>query len=137
MIDREYHPYPKWEDFSNGMFERVCFLDEKVMVDLCKSTLACPELLWECMGFVTHQWGYSTEHNLTNYHRNRQAWLGQAACCFIDGAPEYITKIAWNELTDEQRERANKVADEIIADFEEKYKMRYFAWQNKDTRRMC
>lgn len=129
MIERVYHPFSEWEDFKMGMYEKTCYMDDEMMVQASMNTLSCKELLWECMQFVSHNWGRSAEHNLTNHHRNRQAWLGQAACCFIDGAPEYLVKEAWNRLSEGQREEANAVANEVIAEWEWKYNMGYFVWQ--------
>lgn len=121
MIIRIYHPYQKWEDFNFGMFEKTCFMDDHQMINDCKNLLACTEWLWEAMQFVAHNWKYSTEQNLSNLRRNRQAWLGQAACCFVHGAPEYTTKAAYNLLTERQQISANKVADEVISLWEERF----------------
>lgn len=136
MIERVFHPYNQWEDFKMGMYEKTCFMDDESMVVNCMATLSCPELLWECMQFVSHNWGKSAEHNLTNYSRNRQAWLGQAACCFLDGAPEYLVKQAWGRLSPQKQVDANKVADEVIEEWEWKYRMGYFEWQKPDLGKM-
>jgi len=103
------------------MYKKTCFMDEAKMIADCEATLSCPQWLEESMCFVAHAWEKSAEHNLSNTARNRQAWLGQAACCFSHGAPEYLTKIAWNNLTDEQRAAANAVADAVIADWETRW----------------
>lgn len=121
MITRIFHPYEVWEDFREGMYKKTCFMDEAKMIADCEVTLSCPQWLEESMRFVAHAWKKAAEHNLSNTARNRQAWLGQAACCFSHGAPEYLTKIAWNNLTDEQRFAANGVADAVIADWEAKW----------------
>lgn len=126
MIEQVFHPYNKWEDFKWGMYEKTCFMDEHQMITECEMILKCPQWLWESMTFVSHNWLYAAEHNLTNVNRNRQAWLGQAACCFSHGAPEYLTKLAWHNLTAEQQAAANAVADDVIADWENKYKTGYF-----------
>lgn len=130
-IERVFHPYTKWEDYRWGMYEVTCFMDQERMIHDCEMTLRCPEWLWECMTFVSHNWGHAAEHNLTNLHRNRQAWLGQAACNMIHGAPEYVTKLAWNRLDTESQTKANAVADDVIKDWENKYGMGYFQWQRK------
>lgn len=125
-IERVYHSYDKWEDYQNGMYEKVCYMDDWSVVQMCRATLSCPELLESMMIHVSHHWICAAEHHLTNTNRNRQAWLGQAACCFLDGAPEYITKLAWHQLTEKQKEAANAVADSVIRDWEWKYKEGYF-----------
>jgi hypothetical protein len=118
---RIYHRYETWEDYNNGMYKKICFMDQSGLVQQCKDLLACPQWLYESMVFVSLNWSNSAEHNLTNTNRNRQAWLGQSACCFTHGAPEYITKIAWNNLDPKQQNEANKVADSVIAPWEERF----------------
>ncbi len=122
-MERIYHGYEVWEDFKEGMYQTTCFMDPDSMIKDCVMLLTCPEWLEECMSFVIHNWEFSAQHNLTNMNRNRQAWLGQAACCFAHGAPEYITKLAWNKLTEEEQLLANNVADRIIKVFENKFKI--------------
>lgn len=125
-IERIYHPYFNWEDFQWGMYEKTCFMDDMVMAHDCASTLGCPEWLWEAMQYVSHNWIIAAEANLTNTGRNRRAWLGQAACCFVHGAPEYTTKIGWHFLSEAKQKAANTVADEVIAEWEEKHLEGYF-----------
>lgn len=129
-MNRVYHPYVVWEDHREGMYQKECFMDEQQMIADCEATLACPQWLEEGMKFVSYNWANAAEHNLTNTHRNRQAWLGQAACCFYHGAPEYITKLAWNNLTDQQRAAANTVADHIIRHWETQYENKRLPWQS-------
>lgn len=132
-LERIYHPFTSWEDYKNGMYETICFMDPQVLIKDCEMTLKCPEWLWESMQFVSHNWINAAEHNLSNTHRNRQAWLGQAACCFSHGAPEYITKLAWNNLSEKEQAVANKVADSVIEEWEEKLMSGYFKWQKRDN----
>jgi hypothetical protein len=133
MIERVYHHFETWEDFKWGMYDKTCFMDEQTMINDCMILLACPKWLWESMTFVSHNWGRAAEHNLTNSHRNRQAWLGQAACNMTHGAPEYLTKVAWNLLTKQKQDAANAVADDVINDWESKYKRGYFEWQKSNS----
>lgn len=131
-IERVYHPFTIWEDYKYGMYESVCFMDAQVLIRECEMTLKCPEWLRESMQFVSHNWLYAAENNLTNTHRNRQAWLGQAACCFSHSAPEYITKLAWKNLSEIEQKRANDVADSVIQEWEEKFLSGYFKWQKRN-----
>ncbi len=130
-MERIYHPFNLWEDNRYGMYEKTCFMDDHQMISDCESLLRSPQWLMESMKFVSHNWLFSAEQNLTNTNRNRQAWLGQAACCFSHGAPEYLTKTAWHNLSDQERRAANAVADEVIQDWEEKFKRGYFSWQKR------
>ena len=60
----------------------------------------------------------SCEQFLTNPSINRQAWIGHAAANIAIQCPEYLTRIAWKELTEEQRILANKQADIAIEAWE-------------------
>ena len=117
MIQRIFHPFEKWEDYLWGMYEKTCYMDETRLTHECAQLLSCPPWLYETMIFVSQNWFYSAEHSLTNLNRNRQAWLGQAACNMAHGAPEYITKLAWNNLlTANQQNAANQVAVSSLAE---------------------
>lgn len=122
-MKKVYHRYEKWEDYANGMFVLICE-DEEEKLRKCHDLLSSPTLLEKYMRITSTKWVYSAELNMTNRNRNRQAWLGQSACCLYCGAPEYITKQAWRNLTDEQRTIANGVADKIINEWEENYEKR-------------
>lgn len=67
------------------------------------------------------EWPYGCEHNLTCVAMNRQAYIGHAAACIAIGSPEYITRLAWHQLTQDQQDRANKKADLAIKIWEENY----------------
>lgn len=113
-MDRIYSNYKLWEDFKNGMYETTCYMDSSMLAQECAQTLSCPEWLEESMMFCIINWPVSTAQHLSNKHRNRQAWLGQAACCMVHGAPEYVTKQGWHMLSELDQKRANKVADKCI-----------------------
>lgn len=119
VVTRIFHPYTVWEDHLNGMYQKSCFMDEHSIVGDCEILLSCPEWLRESMEFVARIWTYAAEHNLSNTNRNRQAWLGQAACSYVFGAPEYLTKLAWNNLDPFIQARANAVADRVIKAWED------------------
>ncbi len=134
---RVYHRYTNWEDFQMGMYENTCFMDESQMIYDCALTLGCPSWLYESMMFVIIQWEVATEHHMTNAGRNRQAWLGQAACCMTHGAPEYLTKLAWWTLTPEQQVKANAVADEVIEHWDVIYEKGLWTCRKKGLAPMC
>jgi hypothetical protein len=108
-----YHNYLKWEDWKHGMFNMKS-LNEDDLIQKAVTLLRDPTSLKYEMRWVAYNWPYSAAINLTNRSLNRQAWLGQAACCHKYGVPEYITKKAWHLLSDRQKELANAVADEVI-----------------------
>jgi hypothetical protein len=66
-------------------------------------------------------WPISANVNLSHTSRNRQAWIGQASCCFNHGANERSTKIAWRQLRIKQQIKANLTADKVIVQWERNY----------------
>jgi hypothetical protein len=99
------------------MYAKVKEIDYTLRLK-CAELLSSEEL-YLAMKRVTNEWPYSSEHNLTNKSINRQAWLGQAACYKITGAPESVTKEAWNTLSPEVQDKANGIADKVIREYAE------------------
>ena len=128
-MKRVYYSFDKWEDFKNGMFKTKCSMDENKIINNCKKLLKGDLFLWASMNHVSENWRYSAEMNLSNRNRNRQAWLGQSACCFAHNAPDYLTKEAWNLLSDNERKQANAIADGVIKQWEQIYIGKGFSWQ--------
>ena len=97
------------------MEERDFFVDKAL--ELLRDT---KELKVQMLRSVD-EWFYSTEQYMTVTGSNRQAWLGQAACNICYGATETETRMAWRELAEEERDKANSVADEVISYWEGEY----------------
>jgi protoheme ferro-lyase len=55
---------------------------------------------------------------LTNDSLNKIAYIGQGACCLYAGVPSTITMEAWSLLTNEVKERSNKIALDVINQWE-------------------
>ena len=83
-----------------------------------RNLLANPEQFNEVALKVIKEWKHASEVNLSNIARNRQAWIGQASCCYAFKIPDYITKYGWRMLTIEQQTKANQVADSVIEKWE-------------------
>lgn len=121
-MKRIWHHYETWEDWRAGLYREV--RDQWTAADLAAAAarlLADPPRLESAMRYVAFHWPHAAEHNLTNPSRNKQAWLGQAACCHAVGAPEVLTKAAWWTLGADQRNAANMVADRVLAEWREAY----------------
>ena len=117
MMRPIYHPYWLWEEINYNMWGNV-----KDRNDYLKRaiTFTGNHLLYgEWMHKVVLNWKYSCEHNLSKVSTNRQAWLGHAACALAFKCPEDIVRLAWHELTEEQRDNANKQADKYIKIWEQ------------------
>lgn len=115
-----FHPYTKWEDYKAGMWRDVSKEEEEQFFENAVKFTGNPDLYGSWMLKVIEIWKYSCEQNLSDVQINRQAWIGQAACCLALGCPEYITRQAWNTLTKTQQDKANKKADEAIKAWEMK-----------------
>jgi len=128
-ISQIFHHYKKWEDWKGGLYDSNCDrFDEKL--NLSKEVLEDENLFLEVAKDMVSSWIYSSEQNLSDRSMNRQAWIGQASCCFNHGAPDYVTIQAWWMLTDEQRSKANSVADKVISEWEQEYVMKGSLWGN-------
>lgn len=117
MIRRVFHHHDDWEDHRAGMFA-LSYGDEQGGTREAAELLGDPDLLWAAMSAVAREWPVAAEHNLSHTTQNRQAWLGQAACCFALGVPEFLTRLGWHTLTTAQQVAANAVADQVIAEWE-------------------
>ena len=121
-MKRLYHPYWKWEDYQNGLYDLENFYNEEQTESMtfgAKEILTNSEYFLKTALKVVFEWKNAAEVNLSNPSRNRQAWIGQASCCYVLKIPEYITKYAWHLMTAEQQAEANRVADLAIKQWED------------------
>ena len=120
-MKRIYHHFSSWEDCKSGIlktnFDEI--QTEKLTIK-AKQLLCSPKKFYEVALEVISKWIYSSEQHLSNKGRNRQAWIGQASCCYKYKIPEHITKYAWRMMTKEQQKEANAIADDIIKLWEER-----------------
>lgn len=110
---RVWTHYKDWEDYKAGLYKMECE-DENLLCDKSIKLLADTKKFTEIMELMALDWKVAWITNLSDTSQNRQAWLGQAACCYNHNAPDYITKRAWWLLTEQQRIEANKTAQKQI-----------------------
>ena len=116
-IKRIYHHCDKLEE---AMMWGTCKPSEKEMlIENSYDLLTSPEDFLNACRDVLIQWPYSSEHNLSERAQNRQAWIGWAACCVNHDSTEYTTRNAWRHLTEQQKETANYIAQQIIEEWEQ------------------
>ena len=118
-MKRVYHHYTKWEDFQSGMYDEVKEgREERVQkaVKLLTSDILC---YWY-MRRVTLEWKHACEQTFTNRH-NHRSFLGQCACALYAGVHEDETRKAWGLLTEQQRYRANEIADIVYEKWRAEY----------------
>jgi len=117
-IKRIFHDYRDWEDYKNGMFSKNNIDDINIIRKVAR--LLSNEMMFYTNGKdMLRYYKKSAEHNLTNPSRNKQAWIGQATASYMFKACEENIKRAWNEfMTDDQRIKANQIADKLITEWE-------------------
>lgn len=113
-----FEHYEKWEDFQHGMYDPPNAADAEYLECLSFELLSNIERFSVACSGVIENWQVATAVNLTNKNCNRRAWLGQAACCFVHGVPEVLTRAAWKSLSNEQRLEANEIAGGMIDEYE-------------------
>ena len=121
MIKQVYIPYWEWEDYINGMWRRVKKCDEQEIIDKCIIFTGNHILYGLAMSEVIEAWPRTMLHNLSNKNINRKAFLGHCAVQYKLNIPEYITRIAWGQLTEEQRFLANNEALKNIKHWENEF----------------
>lgn len=72
----------------------------------------------KAMNQVIYKWENTMKNNLTNQSINRRAFLGHCAVFYKLQIPEYIVRIAWKHLTEEQRRLADAKAENNIKEWE-------------------
>lgn len=119
-MKQKYYHYSLWEDFKAGMYNE----DKEGREERVKLAMKClrdPDICRHYMRQVIIMWKYASEQNLTNQSINHQAFLGQCACCLYRGCHEDETREAWGRLTNEERYRANRIADEVYEEWLTQY----------------
>ena len=118
-LKRVYHPHNEWEEIKYNMWGSIS--DEKAWLEKAVSFTGDHELYGSFMFDVIKQWPVSCENALTDQYINKKAWVGHAAAALALRLPEYITRKAWRDLTDEQKFLANKQAERAIRTWENDY----------------
>lgn len=114
---RIFHTYHNWECEKAGFYAQQF---EGMKAEECRIAfrdfLADEDRFRNAANAVINEWVNSCEHYLTNFAMNRIAWIGQAAMCYETGVPSKFCS-GFNLLTDEQKERANEVALDVLNDW--------------------
>jgi hypothetical protein len=105
-------PYTEWECYQDGMWKDIS--PRKEVVKRAKIVLANPGLCVEAMKGAVINYRHSAMHHLSKYHSNRNPWMGQSACCYLVGATEEETRIAWSQMNQVQQIKANEISQNVI-----------------------
>jgi ParB-like chromosome segregation protein Spo0J len=111
---RIFHTFDKWECHKSGFYKTK---HPEMSHEECENkyieVLTNEDLFSSILEKVINEWIYSCEHYLSNKSMNRIAWLGQAAVCYHFNVPSRYSS-AWEKLSNNQKERANKVAHRYL-----------------------
>jgi hypothetical protein len=117
-ITRVYIPYYDWEDWKNGMWSKVDQETESVMLKKAIEFTGDHVAYGSAMERVIKAWPKTMLNSLTNTGINRRAFLGHCAVMLELQIPEYIVRMAWKELTNEQQVLADAQAQKHIDNYE-------------------
>lgn len=109
--ERVWHPYWTWEHWQAGVYSGQNNEEKAIK---CAELLGDAERFERVARLALESWQHAVEHNLTNSAKNHQSFIGQVACCYAFRASMNETTAGWWLLTDEQRQRANEVADKLL-----------------------
>lgn len=100
-------PWDEWEDFTAGLYSEGIHHDQ---IPTAADLLRDPDQFREAAIEMLRHWPESARHNLAAMWSGRNAWLGQATCCYVHGINSATTRQAWGTLTNEEQRQANAVA---------------------------
>jgi hypothetical protein len=103
------------------MWRKVHAAEESEFVERAVRFTGDAELYGAFMIAAIMEWPFTCEHNLTCTGMNQQAFIGHSAACIAINSPEYITRLAWWQLTQDQQDKANGKADLAIKIWEDQY----------------
>ena len=116
-IKQHWTPYWEWEDWQNGMWQNN---DEHRLQEAIEFTSN-----WQVYGSamldVIFAWPRTMLNSLTNSSVNKRAFLGHCAVSYALGISELTTRMAWKELTDQQRYDADLIAQQTIDAWKKEY----------------
>lgn len=121
-MSRIWVHYEKWEDWKNGLYASN---KQDELVERVKSFLSNSSLFFEISMQMLNQWPNSSLHNMSFKKSNRRSYIGQAASCFYLGANVKTTCKAWELISKEDRDMANKIADEVVEYFDKEIYPKY------------
>lgn len=124
MLTRTKFPYWEWEDYQAGLYD-LKRSDWNGDIAAAINVLGS-DALEALMRKAIKLWPKAAAHHLTDDGMNQRAWLGWAACGLGERCLAHITRAAWWQLSDRQRNKANNYADRVIADYRNPYAQTLF-----------
>jgi hypothetical protein len=114
-MKRYFISYWHWEDWKNNLYNSSII---ELHITQSAALLSDQDLFYATAIKMINDWPISSAVQLSNKSRNRQAWIGQATCCYHHQASEESTKKAWWLLHEQTQSQANATADKVINMYE-------------------
>lgn len=108
-------PWDNWEDWRAGLYQTLHTIEH---VNDSATLLCDPDAFYETALEMVREWPHSSVHNLVHMWSGRNAWLGQASCCYAHGAPGGATREAWGQMTNTEQNAANTAARSVRDHYE-------------------
>ena len=100
------------------MWQKITGIEADDFAERAANLMREPDVFKSAMRLALKQWPVSCEHNLSAKPINRLAWLGHAGCYLGAGSPEECTRGGWWMLDADQQDEANRVAQEVVEEWE-------------------
>lgn len=125
-IKQQWIPYWEWEDWINGMWRTITDkYEESKMIETAIIFTGDHIQYGSAMKEVVVAWPRTMLNSLTNPSINKRAFVGRCAVCYKLNIPEYVTRIAWKQLNDEQRFLADELAQKTVDEWRSKLMLTY------------
>ena len=108
-------PWSEWEDYQAGMYLGRY---EPAMTSESVALLTSPDRFLETAREMVREWETAAVQNLCRMWTGRNAWIGQASCCYSHQATGLETRVAWGQMTNDQQRAANAVAVKVRNEYE-------------------
>ena len=118
-VIRKWHPFWNWEDV--GMWRNADRNEREEFLNKAISFTGDAEKYGAAMLEVLDHFPIACEHNLTDLHQNRLAWIGHAACYLAFECPEDVVRQAWGTLSEDQKSKANAKAQFAVTKWESEH----------------
>lgn len=109
--------YKNWECYKNKMYENRQDI-EKIKKSY---NILTSNNLYDFMKETTLKYKISTKVNFTNKMFNPISWLGQATCNNFENATSRETCMAWFDMSEEQKNKANSIAKNVINEWRDNF----------------
>ncbi len=108
-------PWSEWEDYKAGLYAPT----SSALAGAASLALLCdPDQFRETAREMLREWPNATVQNIRHMWSGRNAWIGQATCCYAHGATSLDTRDAWGQMSNDQQRAANLVAREVRDEWE-------------------